>query len=226
MKFHSLQNNFVEALQNQVPLSEQKFLIVLHGLGDSFTGYLWLPEFLDLPKLNYLVVNAPNKYDIGFSWYEAREGWLKDDTLSEEEKRSVASSRQRLFDLLQEMRQVGIKEENIAFFGFSQGCVMSLEVALKHPATFAGFCGVSGYLFNRYESLSQRHANAINQNILITHGLQDELIPFARAEEDANLLLKAGLNIQFAEFSKTHTMDAVDELPMIREWLMETFDLN
>ena len=35
-------------------------MIVLHGLGDSMEGYRWLPEALQLPWLNYLLVNAPD----------------------------------------------------------------------------------------------------------------------------------------------------------------------
>ena len=33
---------------------------MLHGLGDSIEGYRWMPEALDLPWLNYLLVNAPD----------------------------------------------------------------------------------------------------------------------------------------------------------------------
>jgi predicted esterase len=45
-------------------------LIALHGLGDSMEGYRWIPHMLSTPNLNVLLVNAPDAYYGGFSWYE------------------------------------------------------------------------------------------------------------------------------------------------------------
>ena len=45
-------------------------LVMLHGLGDSIEGYRWLPEALRLPWLNYLLVNAPDDYYGGYSWFD------------------------------------------------------------------------------------------------------------------------------------------------------------
>jgi predicted esterase len=48
----------------------RRLLIMLHGLGDSMEGYRWMPEALNLPWLNYLLVNAPDPYYGGYSWYD------------------------------------------------------------------------------------------------------------------------------------------------------------
>ena len=56
-----------------IPAEEKgsrRLLIMLHGLGDSMEGYRWVPEALDLPWLNYLLVNAPDSYYGGYSWYD------------------------------------------------------------------------------------------------------------------------------------------------------------
>ena len=45
-------------------------MMVLHGLGDSMEGYRWLHRTLENPKLNTLLVNAPDDYYGGFSWYD------------------------------------------------------------------------------------------------------------------------------------------------------------
>ena len=44
-------------------------MVVLHGLGDSIEGYRWLPNALALPWMNFVLVNAPDPYFGGFSWY-------------------------------------------------------------------------------------------------------------------------------------------------------------
>jgi len=58
-----------ELIRSQDPKSK-RLLIMLHGLGDSIAGYGWMPEALNLPWLNYLLVNAPDSYYGGYSWYD------------------------------------------------------------------------------------------------------------------------------------------------------------
>jgi phospholipase/carboxylesterase len=55
-----------------IPAKEKdsrRLMILMHGLGDSMEGFRWVPEALQLPWLNYLIVNAPDAYYGGFSWY-------------------------------------------------------------------------------------------------------------------------------------------------------------
>ena len=59
-----------------VPAAEKdsrKLMILLHGLGDSLEGWRWFPEAMNLPWLNYLLVNAPDDYFGGFSWFDLGE---------------------------------------------------------------------------------------------------------------------------------------------------------
>ena len=51
---------FSELVRAQEPASKRLF-IMLHGLGDSIEGYRWFPEALNLPWLNYLLINAPGE---------------------------------------------------------------------------------------------------------------------------------------------------------------------
>ena len=50
--------------------NSRSLMVMLHGLGDSMDGYRWLPEAMNLPWLNYLLVNAPDDYFGGFSWFD------------------------------------------------------------------------------------------------------------------------------------------------------------
>ncbi|MGD0615867.1 MAG: serine esterase, partial [Verrucomicrobiota bacterium] len=64
--------------------------IMLHGLGDSLEGYRWLPEAMGLPWMNYLLVNAPDEYFGGYSWFD-----FEGDIVP-----GVERSRRLLFELL------------------------------------------------------------------------------------------------------------------------------
>src|SRR5262245_29317742 len=51
-------------------VSSRLLVVVLHGLGDTPEGFLWLQETLSMDPLNFLLVGAPSRYYTGFSWYD------------------------------------------------------------------------------------------------------------------------------------------------------------
>ena len=61
-----LNSEFIPATDN----NSRRLFVVLHGLGDTIEGWRWLPDALDLPWLNYLLVNAPDEYYGGYSWFD------------------------------------------------------------------------------------------------------------------------------------------------------------
>ncbi len=186
-----------------------RLLIALHGLGDSIAGYRWLPQLLALPWLNVLLVNAPDSYYEGFSWYD----FPGDPTAG------ILRSRKLLFKLLDEQREKGFPTEQTTVFGFSQGCLMTWEVGLHYPHRFAGLIGISGYVHEPEQAIKGLSPIAREQRLLITHGRQDPLIPFPAVQEQITLLKTAGLKIEWHEFDKAHTIAGEEELGIIREFV-------
>src|SRR6266576_2577150 len=106
-----------------IPAAEKgsrRLMIMLHGLGDSIEGYRWLPEALNLPWLNYLLVNAPDEYYGGYFWYDFIGDMLP----------GVARSRKLIFELLEAQRARGFPTGQTVLGGFSQGGLMAIEVGL------------------------------------------------------------------------------------------------
>ncbi len=64
-----LDTELIPAAQSR-PGGAQRLMVMLHGLGDSMDGWRWFPELMELPWLNYLLVNAPDEYFGGFSWFD------------------------------------------------------------------------------------------------------------------------------------------------------------
>ena len=187
-------------------------MVVLHGLGDSMEGYRWLPEAMGLPWLNYLLVNAPDDYHGGFSWYD----------IYENPSPGVERSRAALFELLDAQREAGFAAEQIFQFGFSQGCLMTMEVAMRYPHRLAGCVGVSGYLHEPEQAITELSSAAKEQNILFTLGTFDPLIPAEKVKGQLNLLRQdGGLEIQAKEFPKEHTIAGEEELSLIRDFLTD-----
>lgn len=183
--------------------------VMLHGLGDSIDGYRWMPEAMRLPWMNYLLVNAPDEYYGGYSWFD-----FGGDIVP-----GVERSRKLLFELLDARRAAGFPTEQTILGGFSQGCLMSLDAGLRYPHHFAGIVGISGYVCEPENLVEELSPVALQQRILVTHGTQDTLIRFADVREQINILKAAGLSIEFHEFLKGHTIAGEEELNVIRHFV-------
>ena len=185
----------------------QRLMMMLHGLGDSIEGYRWLPEAMDLPWLNYLLVNAPDDYYGGYSWFDL-------DVMAP----GIRRSRKLLFDLLDDLRARNFPAEQITIGGFSQGCLMAVEVGLRYPHRLAGIVGISGWVYEPDKLLRELPPVARQQRLLMTHGTGDPLIPIAQVRPQIALLKAAGLNVEWREFAKPHTM-IEEEIAVVRDFV-------
>ena len=200
-----LHTEFIPAVER----GSRRLFIALHGLGDSLAGYRWLPEAMNLPWLNYLLVNAPDSYYGGFSWYD----------FTGAEGKGIRRSRALWVELLDAQRAGGFPTEETALFGFSQGCLMTVDAGFRYPHRFAALVGVSGYVYEPEKLLKELSPVASQQRMLFTHGTQDPLIPFAEVREQVNLLKAQGLQIDWHEFVKAHTIAGEEELGLIRSFV-------
>ena len=200
-----LETEFIPAAKKS-----SRLMVVLHGLGDSVEGFKWLPQALGLDWMNYLLVNAPDPYYSGFSWYE----------FATNPEPGVKRSRKLLFELLDAQRAKGFPSEQTVLFGFSQGCLMTIDTGLRYPHLLAGLVGISGYTFRPAEILKELSPVARQQRLLVTHGFQDPILPFERTRDEIGLLKKAGLNISWHEFVKAHTIAGEAEIKVIRDFIV------
>jgi phospholipase/carboxylesterase len=187
-----LQSDLVQA---QVADSKD-LLVALHGLGDSMEGYRWIPRMLEIPTLNILLVNAPDAYYGGFSWYD----------FAADPGPGVQRSYKLLESLLNDSVEKGFPTERTILFGFSQGCLMSFETGLRFPRRFAGIIGVSGYVHEPERLLQNLSPVAREQEFLVTHGTLDAMIPPHLVRPQIEQLQRAGIRIDFREFEKDHTI--------------------
>ena len=188
----------------------RRLMVVLHGLGDSIDGYRWLPSALGLPWMNYILVNAPDPYFGGWSWYD----------FAGDPAPGVERSRLLLAGLLDDLRSKNFPTEQTTLFGFSQGCLIALETGLTCPHRLAGLVGISGYSHDPEGLIKEMPAVAREQRFLVTHGTQDPMIPIKPVRQQIELFRAAGLRIEWREFVKAHTIAGEDELKVIRDFVV------
>jgi len=195
-----------DLIRAQAP--SNKLLIALHGLGDSMEGYRWLPQALRMADLNVLLVNAPDAYYGGYSWYD----------FASDPAPGVERSYRLIAELLEGLPAKGFPTEKTVLFGFSQGCLMSFETGIRYPKKLAGLIGVSGYVHEPDRLLRLKSAVAGEQRFLITHGTRDALIPLHLVRPQIDQLRNAGIQTEFHEFDKDHTI-IEPELDLFRKFV-------
>lgn len=194
-------------LPARIGQSREKVLIVLHGLGDSLNGFTWMPSELGVDAFSYLLVNAPDPYFGGFSWYD----------FLEDPEPGILRSRRLLLQLIEELVQQGIDSRDLYFFGFSQGCLMTADVGLRCQRVLGGLCGVSGYV-GLFEEYPEAFAPAAQeQRFLFTHGLRDPVVPYGPAKDQFLKLKGQGIDLEFHSYDKDHTV-LPEELKDIADW--------
>lgn len=193
----------------------KRLMVMLHGLGDSIEGYRWMPGALGLPWLNFLLVNAPDEYYGGFSWFDYPDNMAP----------GILRSRKLLFELLDDLRARGHAPEEITLGGFSQGGLMTVDAGLRYPHRLAGLVDISGWVYEIEKLLTELSPVAREQRLLISHGPFDQLIPFEPVREQANKLRLAKFSVEWHQFPKGHTIYGEEEISVIREFVRAGYSM-
>jgi phospholipase/carboxylesterase len=208
---------------HRVPATEagsRRTLFVLHGLGDSHEGWEWLPGELDLPWLNYVLVDAPDPHFGGFSWFALK---IHDDAGPEIAGGGVERSRRLVLDLIAAEVASGVPAAEIAVLGFSQGCLMALDAGLRNPVPLAGIVGISGWVDQPDRLVAEAPAAARGVPVLVTHGSHDPLLPIEGVRPLVQRLQAGGFDVVWQEFEKEHTVAGRAEVNFIKRFLESAF---
>jgi phospholipase/carboxylesterase len=116
----------------------------------------------------------------------------------------LPEARERIVALLADAGQeFGLTADRFVLGGFSQGSMLATDVALRLKKPPAGLCILSGGLINEAEW--QRLAKERGEvDVLQSHGRNDSILPFESGEALRDVLVSAGLNVDFYAFTGDH----------------------
>jgi len=183
-------------------------MIILHGRGDSSAGFTWLPPYLNMDDMNYLLLDAPYDYYGGRSWYDLPPNQLE----------GIEHSSQILTEVLDELFKEQFEASKSFLFGFSQGSLLTFEFGARYHRVLAGYLSISGYIYDPKKLLEEMNLKVKEARWLCTHGTQDGVLPFLKSEKEVKVLQEGGFDIEFRSYVKEHTI-VKEELELIGEWL-------
>jgi phospholipase/carboxylesterase len=173
-------------------------LIMLHGRGANEEDLAGLAAGFDRSLL-ILSVRAPFpfSFDGGYTWYDI-------GALGAPEPRMFRESSDRLERFIQDAReQYPIDPKRILLLGFSMGTAMALTYALSHPGSLRGVVAHSGYLPEQTH-LSYFWDRMEASEVLITHGIEDPVIPLFMARRTRDLFQASPARVTYREFPGGH----------------------
>ena len=104
----------------------------------------------------------------------------------------------------------GVVRSALVIGGFSQGAMLTTEIALHAPPkTYAGLAVLSGTLLSRDRWVEAAATGAVGLHVLESHGRRDPILPFGGAEALAAMLRDAGAEVTFVPFAGQHEIPGV-----------------
>lgn len=171
------------------PLAKaKKILVLLHGFGASGNDLLGLAEQIGGDSRAFVFPQAPFSQDSGgFAW-----------ATNEQE---FKASRSRVIAMLDYIA-VTYPDAKISVGGFSQGANIASTLISESQFQFEHLILYSpGFAIDEYLPKTAR-----GPTVFLSHGREDDLLPFAGAERLRKTLTDLGLKVNWQPFSGGHTI--------------------
>ncbi len=190
-------------------------VVLMHGRGADRFDLLGLAPGL-APGAVVVTPEAPWPgmpwgYGPGWAWYRFLGG-------NRPEPESFEASQRELAAFLGEVRAgLPLRTGPLVLGGFSQGGVMAMAYALRHPGEAPLVMNFSGFLAD-HPSVRPTAASVAGTRFFWGHGTQDPMIPFALAAEGRKRLRDAGADLTARDYPIGHGISP-DEARDARTWL-------
>lgn len=207
-------------------------VVFLHGFGAPGEDLVPLGPALGLPRaVRFVFPAAPLTLD-GVGMYGGRAWWMIDmerlqhaimtgraRDLTSEVPEGLAPAREQVLALLDDVElKLGAPSDRVVLGGFSQGAMLSCDVALRSDRALKGLVLLSGTFLCEHE-WHPRLAGGTRRGLRAfqSHGVLDPLLPFELAERLRDALVEAGVDLEWVAFRGGH------EIPSAALAKLQTF---
>ncbi len=168
-------------------------IILLHGYGGdgkdiSAVAYNWKRY---LPNTIFLCPDGPEKCPVnpmGFQWFD-----LSNDDPNYIIKESIKAEK-IIHNFINEVKQkFRLNNSNICISGFSQGCMMSINIGLTSNENFNCIVGFSGKIIDK-DDLSKRISSTTK--MLLLHGDVDLVVSSSNLLDAKDFLIRNKIEVQ------------------------------
>ena len=206
--------------ENDMPIKNA--IILLHGYGGdgkdismlsmNWKRFLTNTVFLCPDAHERCLVNSN-----GFQWFD----------LTKEDhqyilKQSIKAEKQ-LHQFIDEVKkEYNLKNSDICLCGFSQGCMMSINLGLTSNENLNCIVGFSGKIINK-DNLSRRKIS--NTKMLLLHGDIDEVVPSVNLLEAKDFLIRNNIEVEINMIKNCGHHIPVEASSLALEYIKQNFKI-
>jgi len=194
----------------------QPLLVMLHGYGSHEEDLVGLAPYLD-GRYRVISVRAPLSLPQGgFAWFPIE---YTPVGLAIDHQEALGAARS-VGELVRQLgREYGAGPEATSLLGFSQGAGIALAAALQEPGLVAGVASLSGLVVRDMVPSGEPAREAVRGlSVLMTHGVDDPLIPIKRARTSHEILAELPVDLTWHEYDMGHEINAPC-LEQLASWL-------
>ena len=169
--------------------------VFVHGYGADGHDLIGLAQVFQqlYPEANYLAPHAPDPCVLnptGRQWFPVY--WL-DGSDPSEMARDFAKNA-KVFDawLSEQIEEANVPADQVVLLGFSQGCMMCLEIGPRRSEQLGAVLGFSGRLIERERLKDELKTTP---PILLVHGNADDVVPYESLAQATEGLRAVGLDV-------------------------------
>jgi phospholipase/carboxylesterase len=188
-------------------------VVLFHGRGGSEEQAARLAPRVS--RRNYITISLRGPQDLGpradgrpaFGWGPddgTADGLIEDYLL-----RAVEQTR----------RTYHVHSERVYLAGVCEGAAVAYRLGLAMPDRVAGIIALNGYMPRPTGTPLFRFAAVRSLPVLIGHGTDNPVVPYAAAQKDYRLLYAAGADVRMVSYPTTHKLHP-NMLRDVNRWIM------
>ena len=179
----------MEYEQKSLSGNTKTLMVLLHGLGSNGDDLFSLIPYLapKLPDTHFYAPDGIEKCDMvpfGYQWF----------SLKDRSPHKLVAELERVTPIISKMIEdkaasIGLSKKDVILFGFSQGTMVSLFLALTSNEQYKAVLGFSGRLF-----MPSKVTNTATP-ICLVHGAEDDVVPMESLAHAKDALEKLGVKV-------------------------------
>ena len=197
-------------------------IILLHGYGGdgkdiSMISLSW-KRFL--PNTIFLCPDGHEKCTInpvGFQWFDLSRDdpkYILEESIKAEKK---------LYQFIKEVKnEYNLKNSQICLSGFSQGCMMSINLGLTSDEKYNCVVGFSGKIIDKKDILKRKKSNT---KMLLLHGDLDTVVPPTNLLEAKDFLIRSNVEVQINMIKNCEHHISVEASSLALKYIKNNFGI-
>jgi phospholipase/carboxylesterase len=188
--------------EGDAPANGSPALIMIHGFGANEGDIYELVSYVDRRAL-VVAPRGPMKVDENprgsWRWSVPQEDGTPDPAILQDSASKIAA----LIGQLTDLTGVRVDPAQIFIGGFSQGGLMSMEMAANYPELLAGILPQSGFVSPGAEQ--KLRAGAFRgKPAFVAHGTRDQMLGVEKGRHNKEVLEAGGVDVTYKEYNFGH----------------------